>query len=218
MNNMMKKKNLVYLGIIVAVLLFFIILFILLVNGMKAQKLAQFDQSIISFVQQFVSPSLTNVMKGITFFGSIKWLTTAVIVIALILFFQRKFALGLFVILASGFGAFFNRWLKWLFKRERPDIFPIIEAQGFSFPSGHSMGAFIFYSSVAYLILHLSRSKVINLISTLFLFLFIIMIGLSRIYLGVHFPSDVVSGFVAGGAWLLICILIFRFYKYRKNR
>lgn len=105
-----------------------------------------------------------------------------------------------------------NWALKTLFHRARPVIHRIIEAEGYSFPSGHSMAAFSFYGALAFLIWRhvpasLGRSLMIVL-STLF----ILAIGISRIYLGVHYPSDVLGGYFVSGCWLTASIL-----WYKKN-
>lgn len=79
------------------------------------------------------------------------------------------------------------------------------------------MGSFIFYGSLAYVTIHLVYKKSLKWIGCFLNGLFIIIIGVSRIYLGVHYPSDVVGGYLAGAAWLLICIILFRYYEYRHN-
>ncbi|KAA9021849.1 phosphatase PAP2 family protein [Niallia endozanthoxylica] len=77
------------------------------------------------------------------------------------------------------------------------------------------MGLFIFYDSLAYVIIHLVHKKILQWMAVMINSFIILLIGLSRIYLGVYDPSDIVGGFLAGGAWLLICIILFRYYEYR---
>ncbi|MGN7178981.1 hypothetical protein BK139_21450 [Paenibacillus sp. FSL R5-0490] len=218
----MKLKNLTlvnifYLALAAAVFGGFMLLFIEIVDELKENELIRFDESVIHYIQAFISPRLTEYMSVITFLGSVKWLAISVTLAAVLLCLFKKRSLASFMVLSSGFGALFNLLLKWIFKRERPDIRPLIEEQGFSFPSGHSMGSFIFYGSLAYMIIHLAKRKRWKAAWTVMLGCFIIMIGLSRIYLGVHFPSDVIAGFAAGGVWLTIMIIAFRYYEYRKN-
>lgn len=210
-------KNSIYLALAAAIFGGFLLLFIELVDELKENELIRFDEAAIQYVQAFISPRLTEYMSVITFLGSVKWLAFSVLLAAVLLFLFKKTSLAWFMVLSSGLGALFNLLLKWIFKRERPDIRPLIEEQGFSFPSGHSMGSFIFYGSLAYMIIHLAKRIRWKTAWTLMLGCFIIMIGLSRIYLGVHFPSDVMAGFAAGGAWLTIMIIGFRYYEYRKN-
>jgi membrane-associated phospholipid phosphatase len=211
------RKNIFYLALAASIIGGFLLLFIEIVDELKEEELIHFDESVIQYVQAFISPRLTEYMSVVTFLGSVKWLAFSVFAAAVLLFLFKKRSLAWFMVLSSGLGALFNLLLKWIFKRERPDIRPLIEEQGFSFPSGHSMGSFIFYGSLAYMIIHLAKRKRWKTAWTLMLGCFIIMIGLSRIYLGVHFPSDVIAGFAAGGAWLTIMIIGFHYYEYRKN-
>lgn len=210
-------KNITYIASAAAILGVFLFLFIEIVDELREKELVRFDERVIDYVQAFISPRLTEFMQVITFLGSVKWLAFAVIIAAVLLFIFKKCSLALFMVISSGVGALFNILLKWIFKRERPDIRPLIEEQGFSFPSGHSMGSFIFYGSLAYMIVHLAKKRRWKTAWVLMLGFFIVSIGLSRIYLGVHFPSDVIAGFAAGGVWLTIMILGFRYYEFRKN-
>ncbi|KAF0826172.1 phosphatase PAP2 family protein [Cytobacillus firmus] len=211
------RINIFYLALAVSIIGGFLLLFIEIVDELKEEELIRFDESVIQYVQAFISPRHTEYMSVVTFLGSVKWLAFSVLIAAVLLFLFKKRSLAWFMVLSSGLGALFNLLLKWIFKRERPDIRPLIEEQGFSFPSGHSMGSFIFYGSLAYMIIHLAKRKRWKAAWTMMLGCFIMMIGLSRIYLGVHFPSDVIAGFAAGGAWLTIMIIGFRYYEYRKK-
>jgi len=217
LENSSSKKNYLFMGIIVFLLSLCIIAFIVIANELQKDALVQFDRTIISFVQGNISPFLTRVMEGFTFLGSVKWVGAAVVLIALVLFAKRKWSLGLFILLSTGVGTLFNVILKNIFKRQRPEIHRIISESGYSFPSGHSTGAFIFYGSIAYLILHYTNKRGWQLLGVIIIALLILAIGLSRIYLGVHYPSDVIGGYSAGGVWLIICILVFRYYENRKN-
>ncbi|WP_053434948.1 phosphatase PAP2 family protein [Sporosarcina globispora] len=215
--NSLTSRKIIYLALAAAILGGFLFLFIEIVDKLKGNELIRFDETVIEYVQAFISPRLTEFVNVVTFLGSVKWLAFAVVAAAVLLIIFKKKSLAVFMVVSSGLGALFNMLLKWIFKRERPDIRPLIEEQGFSFPSGHSMGSFIFYGSLAYMIIHLAKRKRWKAAWTVLLGCFIIMIGLSRIYLGVHFPSDVIAGFAAGGAWLTIMIIGFRYYEYRKN-
>ena len=212
-----KKISAIYLIVILAILGTFLGVFILVANEMRENKLVKFDQTIIHYVQGFISPKLTEIMLFFTFLGSVRWLIIAVILATLILFLLKKRALGTFVLLSSGIGSLFNSLLKHIFKRTRPDIKPLITEMGFSFPSGHSMGSFIFYGAIAYILIHYYHRKWRKITGATLMFVLIFLIGLSRIYLGVHFPSDIIGGFTAGGAWLVCCIIMFRYYEYKKG-
>lgn len=153
---------------------------------------------------------MTELMKLFTFFGSTTAIVAGVVIVSVIMFFCKHKWEPLFLMASSGLGALFNPLLKWLFQRQRPDVHRLIEETGYSFPSGHSMGSFIFYGMLAYFLFFFFKSRIMKTINVIFLFFFIMMIGTSRIYLGVHYPSDVLAGFAAGGAWLTICIASYK--------
>lgn len=128
---------------------------------------------------------------------------------------------GLVIInLAGGYGL--NEVLKAVFHRTRPDFIWLTQAKGYSFPSGHAMVAAGFYGFLGYLVwLNLKeRTKGRTTLLVSVTLAVIISIGVSRIYLGVHYFSDVAAGFSAGFLWMLSCILglsIIRYYKARRK-
>jgi undecaprenyl-diphosphatase len=101
---------------------------------------------------------------------------------------------------------FLNTILKSIYTRERPELEQILAANYYSFPSGHSMNSFAFYSLMAVLLSSMVHNKICKIAIFLSAFAVIILIGLSRIYLGVHFPLDVLAGFVAGAAWVALLL------------
>lgn len=182
-------------------------------------KVVQFDKKIISFVQGLETPALTSMMKFFTFIGGG---LPVVIVTLIIMFFLYKVLhhrgeLILFIGVVIG-SVILNETLKLIFHRARPMLHRVIDANGFSFPSGHSMAAFSLYGVVAFLLWrHISTSSgrgmliVISIIMT-------IAIGVSRIYLGVHYPSDVLGGFLASGSWLAISIWYYQRYQEKRYK
>lgn len=210
-------KKFEYVGSAGALIGLFILFFMLISHEISKSTVLAFDHQAIALIQSWINPRLTNWMLGITFLGSVNWIAILVVGGGVVLFIKKKRSLGLFFLLSSGVGALFNLLLKWLFKRERPDILPLISEEGYSFPSGHSMGSFIFYGALAYVIIHLVHQKSWKWIATILNGLIILFIGITRVYLGVHYPSDIVGGFFAGAAWLLACIILFRYYEYRHN-
>ena len=119
---------------------------------------------------------------------------------------KHKYSAALLLVATFG-GVLFNGVLKLFFDRPRPRIFPwITPVVSSSFPSGHAMSAAIVYSTVAYLAARLMVHRWARWLMMLFAFVIIVLIGASRIYLGVHYPSDVLGGFVIGFAWAGFCM------------
>ncbi|WP_433742622.1 phosphatase PAP2 family protein [Falsibacillus pallidus] len=184
----------------------------------KEAEIRHFDSVVIAAVQGHVSPFWTKVMVSITFLGSVRWIMILSIATALILLMFKHRILCLYVIVAVSLGGAFNWILKSIFHRQRPDIEPIIEEQGYSFPSGHSMGSFIFYGALAFILFKLYQNRWAKIAGVFLVSILVLSIGISRIYLGVHYPSDIVGGYTAGAAWTFICITGYSFLDYRLKK
>lgn len=196
-----------FLFISIALLSLFTFVFAILANELSEQELDQFDLPIISWVQSFIHPQLTSLMKLFTWIGSGGAIVLILVLSIFIMVRNKKRWEALFLFIAISGGTVFNQLLKWIYKRERPEIHRLIEETNYSFPSGHSMASFIFYGMLGYFLFLFVQTKwgkigIITMTSIL-----ILIIGLSRVYLGVHYPSDVLAGFAAGGAWLTICLI-----------
>ena len=163
----------------------------------------QMDIVFYDFLKKFImNDYVTKFMKFITWFGS----AGCFITISILLFFlikDKKISLsicGNLIIIAI-----FNYSLKTIFKRSRPQFNSI---SGYSYPSGHSMVSMAFYGYLIYLINKNVKNKYLKISLISFLFLLIILIGLSRIYLGVHYLSDVLVGFLISIIYLIIMIYL----------
>ena len=177
-----------------------------------------FDHTIISYVQGLEIPALTAIMKFFTFIGS----GQAIVVIAIIVMFflykvlHHRSELLFFAIVISGAGIF-NGMLKDLFQRARPDLHRLIEIGGYSFPSGHAMSAMAVYGALAFLLWRHTSTRFGRSVLILFSAMMIFMIGISRVYLGVHYPSDIIGGYFASGFWLAVAIWFYQRYKERRK-
>lgn len=171
------------------------------------QKLAGFDSWVTGVVQSVITPGLTSVMLFFTFVASTWSLVTLAVISAVLMLWQHKRWEALFLLIALGGGTLFNLFLKWLFQRERPTLHRLVEETGYSFPSGHSMAAFIFFGMLAMLLFLFVASRATKMVIVVFTAFLVLLVGVSRIYLGVHYPSDVLGGFAAGGAWLGISLV-----------
>jgi undecaprenyl-diphosphatase len=184
-------------------------LFIMLAEEVIRKKLAAFDSTIYDCISGYISPNMTAVMKAISYAGSAQVL---IAIAVLSIFFLRKrgkyFLYSKLICANLTLTWLLNTLFKALFQRERPDILRLAEASGYSFPSGHSMTSLSFYGLIIYLCIKLIRNPTRRFISVVFLSGLILAIGMSRVYLGVHYASDVLAGFSAGLAWLALFITL----------
>jgi undecaprenyl-diphosphatase len=192
--------------IIVAILLFLLTLFVFvyIADEIVLEHETGFDQAIMGAISNYHSDTLTSVMKIFTFFGSQFFLLPAyVILIGYYLIKKRtRLAINIGAIGLTSSAVLFS--LKYAFKRNRP-LDPLIQhVAGFSFPSGHSFSSFTFYGLIAYILWQTNISKSWKVLSTVFLFLLASLVAFSRVYLQVHFPSDVVAGFCLSMVWLIL--------------
>ncbi|KAA9030652.1 phosphatase PAP2 family protein [Niallia endozanthoxylica] len=195
-------------------------LFIVLSINLMEKKPFLFDQKVIEAVRSYSSPALDSFMSFMTEWGSTFTLGLLLIISMIWLFVKRNNLYGmLFYSITVAGGGLLNLLLKNFFERERPNVNRIIEADGFSFPSGHSMGSITYYGFLAYLILRSKQKSLSKAGWGILCCLVILLIGISRIYLGVHYPSDVLAGYMAGGVWLILCISLLEIlYLYREHK
>ncbi|MCP1309480.1 phosphatase PAP2 family protein [Paenibacillus tyrfis] len=194
-----------YMLTAVIIVLLSTLIFVKFAHDLQENQLERFDRTYIDWIQSHISPKLTVWMKGITLFGAFQTLFVLLPVSVSLMVWQKKKWEALFFVVAVTGGMLFNQLLKQIFERERPTLRRIVEEVGYSFPSGHSMASIVFYGMLAMLFLMFVKSPVLKLLLAVTAGCLIIMIGVSRIYLGVHYPSDVAAGFAAGAAWLTVC-------------
>ncbi len=156
-----------------------------------------------------IGPAWTvQVARDLTAFGGAVGLGLVTGVVAGYLFLQRRYGLLGFVLLSVGSGTVLSLVLKTLFQRPRPQIVPhLTDISTASFPSGHSMLSSVTYLTLAALLARVVpdlRTKVYFLLVAPFL---VLLIGVSRVYLGVHYPTDVLAGWCLGSVWALLCCL-----------
>lgn len=163
-----------------------------------------FDETVRNAVHQTATPLLTDAMKVFTFIGSTVFLVGLFLVVAFALYYlKHKRALVLFAITMVGEVILLTS-LKRSFQRARPEpFFGYVLPDSFSFPSGHSLSSFCFYGILAWLITARMENRKLKIIVWTLAASIILLVGLSRIYLGVHYPSDVLAGFAAGLVWVV---------------
>lgn len=158
-----------------------------------------------------------DLMVGVTFFGNNATLIPFVGLAAAGLLLAKRKGLALRVLAASGLGGLVIMGLKQLFQRVRP-IDQVIPADGFSFPSGHAFAATVFYSMMIVLVWRLTDRPWLRGLGTVLGVLVIGAVGLSRVYLNVHYMTDVLAGWAAGLAWLTAALLFIDGVERRRTK
>jgi membrane protein DedA with SNARE-associated domain/membrane-associated phospholipid phosphatase len=168
--------------------------------------LTQFDLTIADAFHRHASPMGVAIAKGVSLLGSPAFVAAwGLVVVGLLLVRRQPLLLGGWIAALAG-GGLLDVALKQVFHRTRPtwDV-PLLTARGWSFPSGHAMGSLVAYGMLAYLLsreVHGRRRLAVIACATLL----VLLIGLSRMYLGVHYFSDVIGGYGAGAVWLAACV------------
>lgn len=181
------------------------------------QETQAIDTQILLTIRQWHTPVLDQIMVFLSDLGRPTVLLIASLLLAIPLLRLRRRAETMTIALAALGAVLLNQLLKNWFARTRPELWQrIVAVKYYSFPSGHAMVSMVVYGILGYLLsVHFPRWRV--LIGSLTALL-IGAIGFSRLYLGVHWPTDVVAGYAAGLVWLMTCILSLEVWKHRLDR
>jgi membrane-associated phospholipid phosphatase len=178
------------------------------------QETLALDTNILLTLKQWHNPWLDRLMLSLTALGEPFLLLIASIILASFLLWRGYRAEMTALVIAAVGALVLNVLLKNLFARHRPELWQrAVEVQFYSFPSGHAMMSFVVYGMVGYLLAQHFKGWRIQIAALTVLL--IGTIGLSRLYLGVHWPTDVIAGYAAGTVWLMTCILSLRIWKQR---
>jgi undecaprenyl-diphosphatase len=179
-----------------------------------------FDTAVLEWIAQHRPPGLEPIMLEITFLGTGTVVLMIVAVSGMFLWLSKHRYSALLLFVATIGGILLNNLLKLGFGRPRPQVFDWgTEVVSWSFPSGHAMSATVVYSTVAYLAARLQRRHLHRVLTMICAALLILLIGISRLYLGVHYPSDVIAGVIIGLAWAGFCMATLEAIQlYARNR
>lgn len=163
------------------------------------------DTQILQAIRRLHTPLLDQIMVGITFLGQPSVLVVLSLSLGIWLLFQRRRSEATTLAIAAIGAAGLNYWLKELFARARPALWDrVVDVRYYSFPSGHAMVSVVMYGLIGYLLAKtFPRWRGLIFILTVLL---VVAIGFSRLYLGVHWPTDIAAGYAAGLVWLIACI------------
>lgn len=176
------------------------------------QEAFAFDKTVLLGIHQLANPVLDQIMIGITRLGDPRTVVPLTFIILCILWLRRYFLEANFFALNALGGAILSYVLKLVFSKARPALWPqLISEATFSYPSGHAMGSIVLYGFLSYVLasLYPRYGKAFYGAAALL----IVAIGFSRLYLGVHWPTDIIAGYGIGFLWVSVCVTLLRLRK-----
>lgn len=207
------------LVIVLAIFAVILLVFIFITDEIVLEKETSFDNRVFHFLSGYTTAAVTGKMIFLTFFGSQKFLFPAYCVLVLYFLFLKKNTLRSFNVAAIGLSSVALLFIiKDIFKRHRPLDPLLANVKGFSFPSGHSFSSFTFCGLLIYILWETQISSWFKWIGSLALFVFAALIATSRVYLHVHYASDVIAGFCLSVLWLTICISVLHKVENRRDK
>lgn len=185
--------------------------YIFLAGRVSAGHTLAWDEQILRSLRRPDNPAvpigpdwLRSATLDITALGSPVLLSFFILASIGFLYFERQRRLALATFVTAGGGALLSLGLKYAIARPRPSVVPHLQdVMNTSFPSGHTMGAAVVYLTLGVMFMKSFRSRRAKAFCLFWACFFTLIVGLSRIYLGVHYPSDVLGGWIAGAAWAL---------------
>ena len=163
----------------------------------------RFDDPTLLFLHAHASPRWDSIMLLASLLGGLRGMLPLIFAVALALWFSKERAQTRFVAFSVGGACFLNVAAKMLFRRVRPDLWRSIALEtDYSFPSGHAMLSMAVVATLLFLIWNWRLPRALQWSATIVGIAFVAWVGLSRLYLGVHFPSDIIAGWCASLAWV----------------
>lgn len=196
--------------VVAAILVLLLLLFGFIADEAVLEKENQFDLKVFALLSPLATSNIISAMQTISFFGSRNFLLAAYIILVAYLLIRRKFRNAIDVSVIGLTSALLTFILKDIFQRQRPDMPLINGIMSYSFPSGHTVSSFVF----ACILIHLLWERKIHLTIkwslSVLIILIALLIGLSRILLRVHYPTDVIAGYCLASSWLIISFWLLR--------
>jgi len=190
---------------------------------MREGDLREFDDGVLRMLRSPDDPSvpigpawLVQAAIDVTALGGTTVLALFLVIVLGYLALEHRHDAIVLVVVATAGGGLLGEGLKWWFARKRPAIVPhLVNVGSASFPSGHSMLALVAYLTLCALLARFIQRRRTRMYCVVVSLVLALLVGLSRVYLGVHYPTDVLAGWSAGLAWALFCWLVARYLQYR---
>ncbi|MBO9571275.1 MAG: phosphatase PAP2 family protein [Chitinophagaceae bacterium] len=202
--------------LVLSIFLASLFVFIYVTDAIFDLKSTVLDETVFNFLHRYVSEKNTSVMVFISFFASRDFLLPAnVLIVIYFLFINKDYSYSI-RIAAVALGSFaVMSLLKLYFQRPRPQDPIYSHVLGYSFPSGHAMSAMTFYGLLIYIVFKYVKNSILKWILIIFLIAVILAIGTSRVYLRVHYATDVLAGFSLGVIWLVISLWLISLIEHK---
>ena len=206
----MKTKEILEKNIKWIILFVCILVTVLIAEDVMEKEIMKLDTVGYKIMSEhIISDTITPIAKVITQFGGAIFLITLSIILLIVI---KNKKIGILIWINLAISTIINQILKNIIQRPRPTEFRIINENGYSFPSGHSMASAAFYGFLIYLICKKVNNKYLKWTLITLLSILIILVGASRVYLGVHYTSDVIAGILISTSYLIMFISIIKKY------
>ncbi len=190
-----------------------------LAKGVFADHFVAIDDGIISWLHSQWGPNSDQLMLTFTTLGSPLVLGIFIALAAFGLWRAGRWIDAAGLILAAGGAGLLNQLLKLTFQRVRPSLFPgPFHLTSYSFPSGHAMGSIACYGMLAFVAIRIMRNRSSQILLALAALMLVLGVGLSRVYFGVHYPTDVLGGYLAGAIWLAFTVGVVQIAEFYAQR
>jgi undecaprenyl-diphosphatase len=197
--------------------------FLEIVDELQEGEIDHFDKWLLRLLRRMNDPGvlagpawLPEAVTDITALGGTPVLVAVILCAVGYLLLERRYGAAALVVVASAGGGLMSLALKALFGRTRPSVVPhLVTVDGLSFPSGHSMASAVIYLTLGALLARFAVRRRVRVYVVGVSLLLTLLIGITRVFLGVHYPSDVLAGWSAGLGWALLCWLVARYLQYR---
>jgi membrane-associated phospholipid phosphatase len=210
-----------YVTIVVSAILFILAMnaFVELTDELAENELLGVDKSVTEFIISFRSDGLTKYFTFATHLGDRNaYIIFTILLASYYLIKHRSWKFILQTTLVLLLATLSNIVLKQVINRARPSLEHLVTVNTLSYPSGHSMSAMAYYGFLIYLCLRYNMRRWVRYLFVAILILLILSIGVSRIYLGVHYPTDVAAGFIGGLIWVAFCAVVFNLFELLRKR
>jgi undecaprenyl-diphosphatase len=200
-----------------------VLVFLKLTSAVMEGETLAFDRAIVQGFRKAddasrpIGPAwIEGALLDITALGGPTVITLAVLAVVGFLLLQARYHSAIAIVLTAASGEILNAALKSAFMRPRPDVVPHLRtAFDTSFPSGHAMQSAIIYLTLGAMLMRLSERRLTKIYCCTVAMLATFLVGLSRVYLGVHYPNDVLAGWIVGLFWASVCWLVAQHYEVR---